>query len=93
MLLMGGLVEDFNFAAHSGDIKASFDADVPANAGTHEPRELQPARSQFEQMADGEGNDSAERTLLTTGLTPRIESLFRQQARTDAASGRPCINP
>ena len=62
MILMSGLVEDFNFAARiDGQPGNLLDTDVPADAaGAHEPGEfLQPARLQLRaDVSDREGNVS-----------------------------------
>jgi hypothetical protein len=86
MLLMGGLVEDFNFAAHvdgqSGAFSTQMYLPMPP-ARTSLANFFSPLVNNFEQMyLTGKETYPLERTLLTTGLTAAgIESLFRQQTR------------
>ena len=88
MLLMGGLVEDFNFAAHvdgrSGVFSTQMYLPMPP-ARTSLANFFSPLVNNFEQMyLTGKETYPLERTLLTTGLTAAgVESLFRQQARYD----------
>jgi hypothetical protein len=89
MLLMGGLVEDFNFAAHIDDQRGQ-----PGIFSTQMYLPMPPARTSlanffsplvnnFEQMyLTGTETYPLERTLLTTGLTAAgVESLFQQEAK------------
>jgi hypothetical protein len=86
MLLMDGLVEDFNFAAHldgqSGIFSTQMYLPMPP-ARTSLANFFSPLVNNFEQMyLTGKETYPPERTLLTTGLTAAgIESLFRQQMR------------
>jgi hypothetical protein len=86
MMLLGGLVEDFNFAAHVEGDKAIFSTQMylPMPPGrTSLANFFSPLVNNFEQMyLTGKETIPVERTLLTTGLTAAgVESLFRQQAR------------
>ncbi|MEO8075264.1 MAG: hypothetical protein ABI818_02980 [Acidobacteriota bacterium] len=88
MLLLGGLVEDFNFAAHVDGHPGVFSTQMylPMPPGrTTLANFFSPLVNNFEQMyLTGKETIPVERTLLTTGLTAAgIESLFRQQARFD----------
>ncbi|MEP6914142.1 MAG: hypothetical protein ABJC89_00790 [Acidobacteriota bacterium] len=88
MLLLGGLVEDFNFAAHVDGHPGIFSTQMylPMPPGrTTLANFFSPLVNNFEQMyLTGKETIPVERTLLTTGLTAAgIESLFRQQARFD----------
>ena len=86
MLLMGGLVEDFNFAAHvegqPGVFSTQMYLPMPP-ARTSLANFFSPLVNNFEQMyLTGKETYPPERTLLTTGLTAAgMESLFRQQTR------------
>jgi hypothetical protein len=88
MLLMGGLVEDFNFAARldgrSGILSTQMYLPMPP-ARTSLANFFSPLVNNFEQMyLTGKETYPLERTLLTTGLTAAgVESLFRQQAKYD----------
>jgi hypothetical protein len=88
MLLMGGLVEDFNFAAHVDGHPGIFSTQMylpMPPARTSLANFFSPLVNNFEQMfLTGKETYPPERTLLTTGLTAAgVESLFRQQARYD----------
>lgn len=86
MLLMGGLVEDFNFAARVDGprpiVSTQMYLPMPP-ARTSLANFFSPLVHNFEQMyLTGKETYPLERTLLTTGLTAAgVESLFRQQAR------------
>ena len=86
MLLMGGLVEDFNFAAHvegqAGIFSTQMYLPMPP-ARTSLANFFSPLVNNFEKMyLTGKETYPPERTLLTTGLTAAgVESLFRQQTR------------
>jgi hypothetical protein len=88
MLLMGGLVEDFNFAARldgrPGILSTQMYLPMPP-ARTSLANFFSPLVNNFEQMyLMGKETYPLERTLLTTGLTAAgVESLFRQQAKYD----------
>lgn len=88
MILMGGLVEDFNFAArvdgHSGIFSTQMYLPMPPGR-TSLANFFSPLVNNFEQMyLTGKETYPLERTLLTTGLTAAgVESLYRQQARYD----------
>jgi hypothetical protein len=86
MLLMGGLVEDFNFAARLDGQPGIFSTQMylpMPPARTSLANFFSPLVYNFEQMyLTGKETYPLERTLLTTGLTAAgVESLFRQQAR------------
>jgi hypothetical protein len=86
MILMGGLIEDFNFAARVDGQPGIFSTQMylPMPPGrTSLANFFSPLVNNFEQMyLTGKETYPAERTLLTTGLTAAgVESLFRQQAR------------
>jgi hypothetical protein len=88
MLLMSGLVEDFNFAARidgqAGVFSTQMYLPMPP-ARTSLANFFSPLVNNFEQMyLTGKETYPLERTLLTTGLTAAgVESLFRQQAKYD----------
>jgi hypothetical protein len=88
MLLMTGLVEDFNFAAtidgQTRPLSTQMYLPMPP-ARTSLANFFSPLVNNFEQMyLTGKETYPLERTLLTTGLTAAgVESLFRQQARYD----------
>ena len=88
MILMGGLIEDFNFAARLDGQPGIFSTQMylPMPPGrTSLANFFSPLVNNFEQMyLTGKETYPAERTLLTTGLTAAgVESLFKQQARYD----------
>jgi hypothetical protein len=88
MILMGGLIEDFNFAARLDGQRDIFSTQMylPMPPGrTSLANFFSPLVNNFEQMyLTGKETYPPERTLLTTGLTAAgVESLFRQQARYD----------
>jgi hypothetical protein len=86
MLLMGGLIEDFNFAARLEGQTDIFSTQMylPMPPGrTSLANFFSPLVNNFEQMfLTGKETYPLERTLLTTGLTAAgVESLFRDQIR------------
>jgi hypothetical protein len=86
MLLMSGLLEDFNFAAHVDGQPGIFSTQMylPMPPGrTSLANFFSPLVNNFEQMyLTGKETYPLERTLLTTGLTAAgVESLFRDQIR------------
>jgi hypothetical protein len=86
MLLMGGLVEDFNFSARIDGRPGIFSTQMylpMPPARTSLANFFSPLVNNFETMfLTGKETYPLERTLLTTGLTAAgVESLFRQQAR------------
>ena len=86
MLLMSGLVEDFNFAARIDGQPGIFSTQMylpMPPARTSLANFFSPLNYNFEQMyLTGKETYPLERTLLTTGLTAAgVESLFRQQIR------------
>ena len=88
MILMSGLVEDFNFAAQVDGQRGIFSTQMylpMPPARTSLANFFSPLVNNFEQMyLTGKETYPLERTLLTTGLTAAgVESLFRQQARYD----------
>jgi hypothetical protein len=88
MILMSGLVEDFNFAARLEGQREIFSTQMylpMPPARTSLANFFSPLVNNFEQMyLTGKETYPLERTLLTTGLTAAgVESLFRQQARYD----------
>jgi hypothetical protein len=88
MMLLGGLVEDFNFAARLDGQPGIFSTQMylPMPPGrTSLANFFSPLVNNFEQMyLTGKEIIPVERTLLTTGLTAAgVESLFRQQVRYD----------
>jgi hypothetical protein len=88
MILMSGLVEDFNFAARLEGQREIFSTQMylpMPPARTSLANFFSPLVNNFEQMyLTGKETYPLERTLLTTALTAAgVESLFRQQARYD----------
>ena len=86
MILMNGLVQDFNFAAHleGQDVPLSTQMYLPMPpARTTLANFFSPLVSNVEQMfLSGVATYPVERTLLTTGLvTAGVESLFQDQTR------------
>jgi len=86
MILLHGLIEDFNFAARLDGQQSIFSTQMylPMPPGrTTLANFFSPLVNNFEQMyLTGKETYPAERTLLTTGLTAAgVESLFKQQAR------------
>jgi hypothetical protein len=86
MLLMGGLVEDFNFAARIDGRPGIFSTQMylpMPPARTSLANFFSPLVNNVEQMyLTGKETYPIERTLLTTGLTAAgVESLFRQQVK------------
>jgi hypothetical protein len=86
MLLMGGLVRDFNFAARLDNPSRIFSTQMylPMPDGrTTLATFFSPLVFHMEQMfATGKTDYPIERTLLTTGLTASgMESLYQKQAR------------
>lgn len=86
MLLMHGLIEDFNFAAyvdgHPGIFSTQMYLPMPP-ARTSLANFFSPLVNNFEQMfLTGKETYPLERTLLTSGLTTAgVESLFQQQKK------------
>jgi hypothetical protein len=88
MILMSGLIEDFNFAARIDGQPGIFSTQMylpMPPARTSLANFFSPLVYNFEQMyLTGKETYPPERTLLTTGLTAAgVESLYRQQARYD----------
>jgi len=86
MILMSGLIEDFNFAARIDGQPGIFSTQMylpMPPARTSLANFFSPLVYNFEQMyLTGKETYPPERTLLTTGLTAAgVESLYRQQAR------------
>jgi hypothetical protein len=86
MLLMGGLVKDFNFAAELEGRREPFSTQMylPMPDGrTTLASFFSPLVNNFEKMfLTGKPTYPVERTLLTTGLTAAgVESLYRKQER------------
>ena len=88
MLLLRGLVQDFNFSAHLDGRPAIFSTQMylpmpPARNSL--ANFFSPLVNNFEKMyLTGKPTYPVERTLLTTGLTAAgVESLFRDQTRYD----------
>ncbi len=86
MLLMNGLVQDFNFAAHLEGRSEIFSTQMylpMPPARTSLANFFSPLVNNVERMfLTGKATYPVERTLLTTGLTAAgVESLFRDQAR------------
>ena len=86
MLLMTGLVRDFNFAAHIDGQRKPFSTQMylPMPDGrTTLATFFSPLVNNMEQMfLTGKSAYPVERTLLTTGLTAAgVESLYRKQQR------------
>jgi len=88
MLLMDGLVKDFNFAARIEGRAEPFSTQMylPMPDGrTTLANFFSPLVNNMEKMfLTGKATYPVERTLLTTGLTAAgVESLYRKQARYD----------
>ena len=88
MLLMSGLIEDFNFAAHIEGRPEIFSTQMylpMPPARTSLANFFSPLVNNFEKMyLTGKATYPVERTLLTTGLTAAgVESLYRNQVRYD----------
>ncbi len=88
MLLMSGLVKDFNFAAEVEGSRKPFSTQMylPMPDGrTTLASFFSPLNNNMEKMfLTGQPTYPIERTLLTTGLTAAgVESLYRKQARYD----------
>jgi hypothetical protein len=87
MLLMNGLVQDFNFAARleDGDLCSTQMYLPMPPARTTLASFFSPLVNHTEQMfLTGKEPYPAERTLLTTGLVAAgVDSLFQEQARID----------
>lgn len=88
MILMSGLVKDFNFAAHLEGTKDIFSTQMylPMPDGrTTLANFFSPLVNNAEKMyLTGKPTYPIERTLLTTGLTAAgVESLYRKEARFD----------
>jgi hypothetical protein len=88
MLLMGGLVEDFNFAARLDGQPRIFSTQMylpMPPARTSLANFFSPLVNNIEQMyLTGKETYPLERTLLTSGLTAAgVESLFRKNVRLD----------
>src|SRR5205814_9410674 len=86
MLLMSGLIEDFNFAAHIEGRPEIFSTQMylpMPPARTSLANFFSPLVNNFEKMyLTGKATYPVERTLLTTGLTAAgVESLYRNQVR------------
>src|SRR5690349_17040429 len=86
MILMSGLIEDFNFAAHIEGRKDPFSTQMylPMPPGrTTLANFFSPLDNHMEKMfLTGKPSYPIERTLLTTGLTAAgVESLFRHEER------------
>jgi hypothetical protein len=88
MLLMDGLVQDFNFAAKIDGRREPFSTQMylpMPPARTTLANFFSPLVNNFEKMyLTGKATYPVERTLLTTGLTAAgVESLYRGQTRYD----------
>jgi hypothetical protein len=88
MLLMSGLVEDFNFAASLKGVTEPFSTQMylPMPPGrTSLANFFSPLVNNMERMfLSGKPAYPVERTLLTTGLTAAgVESLYQKQAKID----------
>jgi hypothetical protein len=87
MMLMNGLVRDFNFAAYLDGRKEPFSTQMylpmPDGRGPTLANFFSPLVNNMEQMyLTGKATYPVERTLLTTGLTAAgVESLYRGQVR------------
>ncbi|HXJ38375.1 MAG TPA: hypothetical protein VNH18_03795 [Bryobacteraceae bacterium] len=86
MLLMSGLVEDFNFAGRVDGMRAPISTQMylPMPPGrTTLANFFSPLVNNFEKMyLTGKATYPVERTLLTTGLTAAgVDSLFQKEAR------------
>ena len=86
MLLMSGLVKDFNFAADVEGLRQPFSTQMylPMPDGrTTLASFFSPLSNNMEKMfLTGQPTYPIERTLLTTGLTAAgVESLYRKQVR------------
>src|SRR5205085_11161977 len=86
MLLMNGLVKDFNFAAHLEGRSEPFSTQMylPMPDGrTTLANFFSPLVNNMEKMfLTGKATYPVERTLLTTGLTAAgVDSLFQEQKR------------
>jgi hypothetical protein len=86
MLLLGGLVRDFTFAAYVNGAREPWSTQMylPMPDGrTTLANFFSPQMNNVEQMfLTGKASYPIERTLLTTGLTAAgVESLFREQTR------------
>ncbi len=86
LLLMGGLIKDFNFAADVEGMRGPFSTQMylPMPDGrTTLASFFSPLVNNFEKMyLTGKATYPIERTLLTTGLTAAgMESLYRKQER------------
>ena len=98
MILMNGLVQDFNFAAHVED------QDAPLSTQMYLP--MPPARTTLanffsplvnnveKMFLSGTATYPVERTLLTTGLVAAgVESLFQDQTRQETPHLNICYQP
>jgi len=86
MLLLNGLVQDFNFAAHLADQAEPFSTQMylpMPPARTTLANFFSPQINHVEKMfLTGKATYPVERTLLTTGLTAAgVESLYQEQRR------------
>lgn len=88
MLLMGGLLRDFNFSAYVNGAREPWSTQMylPMPDGrTTLANFFSPQMNNVEKMfLTGKPSYPVERTLLTTGLTAAgVESIFREQKRID----------